>query len=172
MRPISRPSWWQMSLRVVLTFETRWSVSRHRTLRCETCRCGLAHTRTTVGSGSRQSVRANKPKALSAPLTAELGTKARSRSRAVLLADKTPPCPNKSGPFLAHDEQLWSLLHKSEAKRLVLPRNDAICIRVSQTELLLRKRMQSYSEKSRTSQIRPRVGVRLKRSLDGYAHWA
>jgi len=114
---------------------------------------------------------ANKPKALSAPLTAELRAKTRGEGRGVLF-NKTPPCPNKSGPFLAHDEQLWSLLRKSEAKRLVLPRNDAICIRMSQAESLLRKRMQSYLEKSRTSQVRPRVGMRLKRSLDGYGYSA
>jgi len=43
--------------------------------------------------------RANKPKALSAGTTVELGTKARSEGRAVLVSAKTMPCPNK----------LWSL---------------------------------------------------------------
>ena len=42
---------------------------------------------------------ANKPKALSAGTTVELGTKAPGGC-AVLLADKTLPCPNKSGPLL------------------------------------------------------------------------
>ena len=37
----------------------------------------------------------NKPKALSAETTAELGTKAGSDGRAVLL-NKTLPCPNKA----------------------------------------------------------------------------
>jgi hypothetical protein len=82
---------------------------------------------------------------------AELGTKARSEGRAVLLADKTPPCPNKVRFPLTHDEQFWSLLRKSEPKRLLLPRSDAICGRMSQTELLLRKKMQREPEKSRTS---------------------
>jgi hypothetical protein len=43
--------------------------------------------------------RANKPKALSTPTTAELGTNARSEGRAVLVSAKTIPCPNKSGPL-------------------------------------------------------------------------
>jgi len=42
---------------------------------------------------------ANKPKALSAPTTVELGTKTRSEGRAVLVSAKTMPCPNKSGPL-------------------------------------------------------------------------
>jgi hypothetical protein len=67
-----------------------------------------------------------------------------------LLADKTPPCPNEVRLLLTHDEELWNLLRNSEAKRLLLPRDDAICDRVSQTELLLRKKMQSHPEKSRT----------------------
>ena len=37
--------------------------------------------------------RANKPKALSAPVTAELGTKTRSEDAAVLVSAKTMPCP-------------------------------------------------------------------------------
>jgi hypothetical protein len=45
--------------------------------------------------------RANKPKALSTPTTAELGTKVRSEGRAVLVSAKTMPCPNKLGHFLA-----------------------------------------------------------------------
>ena len=81
---------------------------------------------------------------------AELGTKARGEGRAVLL-NKTPPCPNKVRFPLAHDEQFWSLLRKSGAKRLVLPRSDAIFRRMGQTELLLRKTMQRESERSRTS---------------------
>ena len=42
------------------------------------------------------------PKALSAPTTTELGTKTRSDGGAVLLADKTIPCPNKLGPMLTN----------------------------------------------------------------------
>ena len=38
---------------------------------------------------------ANKPKALSAGTTGELGTKARGEGRAVLVSAKTMPCPNK-----------------------------------------------------------------------------
>ena len=50
---------------------------------------------------SPRSLAANKPKALSAGTTAELGTKTRSEYRTVLVSAKTMPCPNKSGPFLA-----------------------------------------------------------------------
>jgi hypothetical protein len=39
--------------------------------------------------------RANRPKALSARFTVELGTKTRSKCRAVLVSAKTMPCPNK-----------------------------------------------------------------------------
>jgi len=46
--------------------------------------------------------RANKPKALSAGTTAELGTTTRSERRAVLVSAKTMPCPNKLGPMLSH----------------------------------------------------------------------
>jgi len=63
-----------------------------------------------------QTHRANKPKALSVPTTGELGTKTRSEDDAVLVSAKTIPCPNKSGPFLAHDEQPWIPLRKFEAK--------------------------------------------------------
>ncbi len=140
-----------MPLRVVLSSAKRWSVSRHWTLRFETCRRGPAHTRTRVRPGSRPPPRANKPKALSAPLTAELGAKTRRESRAVLL-NKTPPCPNKVRFLLTHDEEFWSLLRKYEAKRPPLPRDDAFCGRVGQTEPLLRKKMRRVSEKSRTSQ--------------------
>ena len=63
--------------------------------------------------------RANKPKALSAPLTAELGAKTRGEGRAVLL-NKTPPCLNKSGLFLSRDDQVWIPLRKFEAKGLFL----------------------------------------------------
>jgi hypothetical protein len=94
--------------------------------------------------------RANKPKALSAQFTAELGMKAGSESRAVLLADKTPPCPNEVRFLLTHDEQFWSVLRESEAKRLLLPRSDAIHSSVSQTALLRRKKMQREPKKSRT----------------------
>ena len=65
-------------------------------------------------------LRANKPKALSARFTVELGTKTRREDDAVLVSAKTMPCPNKSGPFLACDEQFWIPLRKSEAKRLLL----------------------------------------------------
>ena len=50
---------------------------------------------------SQGHIRANKPKALSAGTTAELGTKKRSDGRAVLF-NKTLPCPNKLGPTLTH----------------------------------------------------------------------
>ena len=42
---------------------------------------------------------ANKPEALSAATTVELGTKTRGEGRTVLVSAKTMPCPNKSGPL-------------------------------------------------------------------------
>ena len=59
---------------------------------------------------------ANKPKALSAGTPPELGTKIRTEGRAVLVSAKTMPCPNRVRFLLMHDEQLWILLHNSEAK--------------------------------------------------------
>ncbi len=54
----------------------------------------------------RRPARANKPKALSAPTTTELGTKTRSDGGTVLLADKTLPCPNRVRFLLTHDESV------------------------------------------------------------------
>ena len=51
---------------------------------------------------NRWSERANKPEALSASSSAERERRRRSREvLEVLLADKTPPCPNKLGPYLS-----------------------------------------------------------------------
>jgi hypothetical protein len=60
-------------------------------------------------------------------------------------------CVNEVRFLLTHDGQFWSGLRNSEAKRLLLPRNDAICGRMRQNELVLRKTMQCGAEKSRTS---------------------
>jgi hypothetical protein len=66
-----------------------------------------------------------------------------------LLADKTIPCPNKVRFLFTHNEQVWNLPHNSEAKRLVLPRNEATCGRMNQNELVLRKTMQCEAKMSR-----------------------
>jgi hypothetical protein len=60
-------------------------------------------------------------------------------------------CLNQVWFLLTHDEQFWSRLRNSEAKRLLLNRDDAICSRMSQTEALSRKTMQCEAEGSRTS---------------------
>ena len=79
----------------------------------------------------------------------------RCDGRAVLVSAKTMPCPNKVRLLLTYDEQFWGVLRKSEAKRLLLPRSDAISGRMSQTELLRRKDMRREPEKSRKHRRTP-----------------
>lgn len=66
-------------------------------------RCLASHQRARPSRKPIAEFVANKPKALSAGTTVELGTKTRSEGRAVLVSAKTMPCPNKLCPRLARN---------------------------------------------------------------------